>query len=66
MGRMTELNSRQGQMWDVLSSPPRPDGHWDLPSFLSNAYREALIPGVKRLGREADHSPPSSTEVKNT
>jgi hypothetical protein len=22
-------------------------------------------PGVKRLGREADHSPPSSIEVKN-
>jgi hypothetical protein len=25
----------------------------------------ALSPGVKRLGREADHSPPSSAEVKN-
>jgi hypothetical protein len=25
----------------------------------------ALSPGVKRLGCEADHSPPSSTEVKN-
>jgi hypothetical protein len=24
-----------------------------------------LSPGVKRLGREADHSPPTSTEVKN-
>jgi hypothetical protein len=23
------------------------------------------FPGVKRLGREADHSPPSSSEVKN-
>jgi hypothetical protein len=22
-------------------------------------------PGVKRLGREADHSPPSSAEIKN-
>jgi hypothetical protein len=22
------------------------------------------FPGVKRLGREADHSPPSSAEVK--
>jgi len=28
---------------------------------------EAIITlGVKRLGREADHSPPSSAEVKNT
>jgi hypothetical protein len=26
---------------------------------------EALSLGVKRLGREADHSPPSSAEVKN-
>jgi hypothetical protein len=25
----------------------------------------ALSVGVKRLGREADHSPPSSAEVKN-
>jgi hypothetical protein len=24
----------------------------------------ALSPGVKRLGREADHSPPSTAEVK--
>jgi hypothetical protein len=24
------------------------------------------FPGVKRPGREADHSPPSSAEVKNT
>jgi hypothetical protein len=24
-----------------------------------------LFPGVKRPGREADHSPPSSAEVKN-
>jgi hypothetical protein len=26
---------------------------------------EKGIPGVKRLGREADHSPPSRTEAKN-
>jgi hypothetical protein len=26
---------------------------------------ESSFPGVKRLGREADHSPPSSAEVKN-
>jgi hypothetical protein len=26
----------------------------------------ALSPGVKRQGREADHSPPTSAEVKNT
>jgi hypothetical protein len=27
--------------------------------------KEALSPGVKRPKREADHSPPSSAEVKN-
>jgi hypothetical protein len=26
----------------------------------------ALSPEIKRLGREADHSPPSSAEVKNS
>jgi hypothetical protein len=26
---------------------------------------EAVPPGVKRQGREADHSPPSSAQVKN-
>jgi hypothetical protein len=26
---------------------------------------ETLIPGLKRPGREADHTPPSSAEVKN-
>jgi hypothetical protein len=26
----------------------------------------ALSPGVKRAGREADHSPPTSAEVKKT
>jgi hypothetical protein len=25
----------------------------------------ALFPGIKRPGREADHSPPSSADVKN-
>jgi hypothetical protein len=26
---------------------------------------ETIFPGVKRPGREADHSPPSGTEAKN-
>jgi hypothetical protein len=33
-------------------------------SLLSNGYQE-LFPWVKRPGREADHSHPSSAEVKN-
>jgi hypothetical protein len=35
-------------------------------SLLPNGYRGALSPGVKRPGREADNSPPTSAEVKNT
>jgi len=38
------------------------DQLWDQPSLLSNG---ALSLGVKRPGREADHSSPSSVEVKN-
>jgi hypothetical protein len=36
--------------------PTQPPIHW-VPGALS--------PGIKRPGREADHSPPSSAEVKN-
>jgi hypothetical protein len=44
----------------------RTDGLWGPLSLLSNGYRGALFPGVKRPGREADHSPPTSAEVKKT
>jgi hypothetical protein len=43
---------------EFLSSPRRPDRLWGPPSLLSNGYQ-----GVKRQGREADHSLPSSAEV---
>jgi hypothetical protein len=36
--------------------PMQPPIHWVL---------RAPTPGIKRPGREADHSPPSSDEVKN-
>jgi hypothetical protein len=45
----------------IFSSPRRPDWLWGPPNLLSTG---ALSPGVKRLGREADHSPPTNTEVK--
>jgi hypothetical protein len=40
-------------------------------SLFSTASRTALVPtqlvpGVKRPGREADHSPSTTAEVKNT
>jgi hypothetical protein len=37
---------------------------WGPPGFLFSGYRGSL-PGVKRPVRESDHSPPSSTDVKN-
>jgi hypothetical protein len=51
--------------WEFFPSPPRPERHWGPPSLLSSGYRGALSLGVKRPGREADHSPSSSAEVKN-
>jgi hypothetical protein len=48
----------------IFSPPRRPDRLWGPPNLLFNGYRGALSPGVKRPGREADHSPPASAEVK--
>jgi hypothetical protein len=57
------FDSRQGQKIVLLLTaykpalgPIQPPIHW-VPGALS--------PGVKRQGREADHSPPFSAEVKN-
>jgi hypothetical protein len=36
------------------------------PALGSTQPPVQCVPGVKRLGREADHSPPASAEVKNT
>jgi hypothetical protein len=47
----------------IFSSPRRPDRIWGPPNLVSNGYR-GMSPGVKRPGREADHSPPTSAEVK--
>jgi len=38
---------------------------WGPPSLLSNGYRGPFPGGKARPGRDADHSPPSSAEVKN-
>jgi hypothetical protein len=47
-----------------FSSPCPPDRIWRPPSLLSNGYRWALSPRVKRPEREAEHSNPTSAEVK--
>jgi hypothetical protein len=39
----------------MFSTPQRPDRLWDPPNLLFNGYR----------GREDEHSPASSAEVKN-
>jgi hypothetical protein len=44
----------QGQGKDSFISPSRPDRLWGPLSLLSNGNR-----GLKRPGREVDHSPPS-------
>jgi hypothetical protein len=40
----------------------RPDRLWGPPSFL---FSGVLFRGVKWPGSDAEHSPPSSVEVKN-
>jgi hypothetical protein len=50
----------------IFSSPRCPYWFWGSPSLLYNGYRWTLSPGIKRPGREADYSPQTSAEVKNT
>jgi hypothetical protein len=54
-------DSSPGREWEIFSSPPRSER---LQSQPSQWVPGALSIGVKRPGREADHSPPSSAEVK--
>jgi hypothetical protein len=48
----------------IFTPPCCPDQLWGPPNLLSNGYWGALAPGVKQWGHEADHSPPTSAEVK--
>jgi hypothetical protein len=50
----------------IFTSPYSSDRLLGPPILLSNGYQRALSPGVKQQGRESDHSPPSSAEVKKT
>jgi hypothetical protein len=45
-------------------SPKRPGRVWVLHRHLFIGYRDSFL-GVKRAEREADHSPPSTSKVKN-
>jgi hypothetical protein len=59
------FNSQPAQWCDTSSSPPRPDRLWGPPSLPIQWIPGALIPRIERPGREADHSSPSSAEVKS-
>jgi hypothetical protein len=48
------------------SSLLHPDRFWVPLSLLSNRYRGVLSLEVKRPEHDADHSPPSAAEVKNS
>jgi hypothetical protein len=50
----------------IFSSPCVPDRLWDPPNLPIQWALGALFLGVKRAEREADHSPPTSVEVKKT
>jgi hypothetical protein len=48
----------------MFSSPRRPD-HFGSTQPPIQWVPGAFSPGVKRPGREADHSPPANAELKN-
>jgi len=52
------------QEQDRSSSLTRPDRPWGPPIILFSSYMVSFK-GVKRPGRDADHTPPSKAEVKN-
>jgi hypothetical protein len=70
VGTATRLRNRrfwvkiQVELIFFFYSEKRPYRLWDPPSFVLNEYR-LYFQEVKRPGLEPNHSPPSSTEVKN-
>ena len=61
-GRYGVLNPDRDESF--FSSPEWPHWLWSPPSLLFNG-NWGSFPGVKQLGCDFDHWPPSSTEIKN-
>jgi hypothetical protein len=62
-GRLRSRSSNSGRVKNFLfSKSPRPTPGSTQPPI--QWVPVALSPGLKRSGREADHSPPTSAEVK--
>jgi hypothetical protein len=61
--RRPGFDFRQGQEILLYSTASRPT-RWSTQAPIQWALG-AISPGVKRQGREADHSPPSNDEVNN-
>jgi hypothetical protein len=60
----TNRSSISGRCERFFSTRPRPHRLW-CPQNFYPMDTEEFFPKVKRQGREADHSPSSTTEVKN-
>jgi hypothetical protein len=65
-GRSGFKGSIPGRDWEFFSSAPCLDLSEAHPASYPVGKLGALSPGVERPGREADHSPPSSADVKNS
>jgi hypothetical protein len=59
----SEFESRQGQEFSLLHVVQTGS---EVHTASYPMGTGALFPGEKRLGREADHSPPTSAEIKET
>jgi hypothetical protein len=63
--RLGGRGSIPGRGKRFFSNPQRLDRLWGPPSILCNGYLGLFYPGANWQGRKADHSPPSTAEIKN-